>query len=167
MRQLFLLGPVVGTILVALVTLGPRPGILAQAGTPAVALAFVGVTPESLAIGMIPGLPPGSRVITLSRLRFAPGGYARNAASDPALALVSIEAGTITVRSTAPVSVNRAATPGEPATAQFPAGAEITQQAGDSFIAPLAGGEVRNAGPGSATLLVAGLGPLATATPRP
>jgi hypothetical protein len=171
MRRLVFLGPVACIFLTALVALESGPGAHAQEGTSVAELAFVGVTAEPLASGVIPGTAPGARLMTLSRLRFAPGGYARNAADDPALALVYVESGTIAVRSMAPVLVSRAATmatPGAQASESIPAGAEVTLQAGDSFIAPaLARGEVRNAGRGEAILLVAGLGPVAAATPVP
>lgn len=129
---------------------------------------FAGATPELLAAGAVPAYPPLPAEIALQRVRLAPGGRVVTPGDDPRLVLLVVERGTLTVRNTVAAAVTRAGGTRE----VVPAGTAFTMGAGDSYVSPArSGGELRNPGPGEASLLAAVLvpGPAGTppATPAP
>jgi quercetin dioxygenase-like cupin family protein len=152
--------PVLLAVVAALLgsaALWAHPGTEAQEATP--------VTEEVLAFGPVPAYPPEPAAIGLLRTRIAPGGQIVVPAEDPALGLLYVEAGAVTVRFTAPVVVVRGATQAEE---RVPASEEFTLQAGDAFVAPPpSGGEFRNEGAEEATILVAVVVPVEEGTPTP
>jgi hypothetical protein len=149
-------------VLIALAALGAHPGAVAQEATPVTEAVFEGVELEVLTFAPIPGYPPEPAEIALLRLRFEPGGRLLVPADDPGMAIHYVEAGTLTVRFSAPVVVTRGAKDQE----QVAADTEFTLAMGDSFTAPSpSGGEFRNDGTEEATLLIAVIGPVAAATP--
>ena len=162
---------VVVIALIGLAVLGERPSVGAQEATPVTEMVFENVTVEPLAAGSLQTVPPLPADISLVRARFAPGGRVLVPANDPGTALFSIEAGTLTVRSTAPVMVTRGAgmaTPGAQAQEQVAANAEFTLGSGDSFVGPpMSGGEFRNDGAEEAILLVVSIAPRMGGTPTP
>jgi hypothetical protein len=188
MRQLLLLVSVVVT-LIGLAAVAGSPATGAQEGTPVVELVTEGtplvlfegtpvtdvvaegLTVETLSVGPVPAYPPEPAEFVLFRARFAPGGWALAPATDPAVGIAYVEAGTVTIRFTAPLVVVRGtalATPGAQAQEQVPAGTAFTLRAGDAFIGPpLAGGEFRNDGTEEATILFSNVVPVMAATPTP
>lgn len=166
------------TILVVLVGLAltgrPGPAAIAQEGTP-VPGGFVapeGVTFEPIAMGRAEAVPPAPADFVLIRVRFAPGATFAVDPSDPGLAIIYVEAGTLTFRPTAPIVVTRAAamaTPGAMAEERVAADTEVTLGPGDALIGPPnSGGEFRNDGQEEVRLLSAYLTPaMAAATPTP
>jgi hypothetical protein len=187
MRQLLLRVSIVAVTLIGLAAVGGSPATGAQEGTPVIELVTEGtpvvlfegtpvtdvvaegLTVETLSVGPVPAYPPEPAEFVLFRARFAPGGWALAPATDPAMGLVYVEAGTVTIRFTAAVVVVRGtalATPGAQAQEQVPAGTEFTLGAGDSFLGPpMAGGEFRNDGTEEAALLFASVVPVMAATP--
>ena len=96
----------------ALLVLGAGGPVAAQKGTPeAGAEGFAlpaGVTAERLAAGPAAPLPPAPAVLELVRFTFAPGAVLQLPAESPSLALVAVEAGTLTARVAGPVMITRA-----------------------------------------------------------
>jgi hypothetical protein len=158
-----------GTPVIELVTEG-TPAVLFE-GTPVTDVVAEGLTVETLGVGPVPAYPPEPAEFVLFRARFAPGGWALAPATDPAVGIAYVEAGTVTIRFTAPLVVVRGtalATPGAQAQEQVPAGTAFTLRAGDAFIGPpLAGGEFRNDGTEEATILFSNVVPVMAATPTP
>lgn len=183
MRRLMFLVSFVAVMLISLTAFGGGSATRAQEGTPAVELVTEGTpavlvegTPvtdvvaeglevEMLSAGPVPALPSEPAELILFRARFAPGGWAASSATDPAVGVIYVEAGTITIRFTSAVVVVRGT---ELTQEQVPAGAEFTLGTGDSFIGPpMAGGEFRNNGTEEASLLFSSVLPVMAATPTP
>ena len=135
--------------------------VVAQEATPAPAgEAFPlppGVTSQPLGSDTVATLPATPARIEMLRVTFAPGSALRLPAESPSLALVYVEAGTLTARIEAPVAITRAASPGAaPDREEIPAGTEFSAGPGDSFIGPAhTPVEVRNDGQEPLTLLMA------------
>jgi quercetin dioxygenase-like cupin family protein len=124
----------------------------AQSATPAAALP-PGVTVQPLAIGF--GVLPAQTDFELFRWTLAPGTVFPGSPVNPAVALLYVESGTLTVQFTTPLSIERGsalavlATPdvAMPGPEQVAADTAATLSAGDSVVAPLhAHGELRNEG---------------------
>ena len=165
----------VAIVLVGLILIGRQPGgTFAQQATPGAPMFPPGVTAQPLAVG--PGLPlPSPADLVLVRLTIAPGASLPNDPTDPSLALVYVESGTLTLHITTPLTITRAAamatlaTPEAafPAPEQVAANATATLNAGDSIVAPPnAGGDVRNEGNAPVVLLAAILAPSGMGTPE-
>ena len=159
----------------ALLVLGAGGPVAARKGTPeAGAEGFAlpaGVTAERLAAGPAAPLPPAPAVLELVRFTFAPGAVLHLPAASPALALVYVEAGTLTARVAAPVTITRAGPGGAAGEEAIAAGTEFTAGRGDFFVGPPhAAVEARNDGSEPLVLLMAVLEPAAgmlAATPAP
>lgn len=97
-------------------------------------------------------LPASEDPPSLYRLEFAPGA-ALYFAGDPAISLVLVESGTISLNMNAAVSDARAATPAGSAAA-------VAMDQGDYFVLPpLVAGEIRNSGEEPAAILIAAITP--------
>ena len=117
-----------------------------------------GVTFEPVALATGIALPsPGDLVVV--RAALDPGGVVPIVASDPALGILLVESGTLTVQVAGPMTVTRGAGSGEAmataeATGDFstlmeavPAGQAVTLAAGDAAYIPAnVPGEIRNEG---------------------
>ncbi|MGH2618829.1 MAG: hypothetical protein ACRDJC_26675, partial [Thermomicrobiales bacterium] len=127
------------------------------------------VSAEPLGFGRAETLPSPPASMALVRFTFAPGSRFVFDPNDPAVALVYVESGALTLHVGAPLSVTRAAMMATPETAPFEAvaaGTEITLGPGDSAVfPPFAAGELRNDGTGLAVALVANIVPEAVGTP--
>lgn len=143
--------------LLGIITLSTQPFAVAQEATPAgVEIGGVTFEPVGLATGI--DLPhPGD--LFVGRAILAPGGVVPIAATDPALGILLVESGTLTVWIDAPMTVTRGGGGGESvATAQateafgtlleaIPAGEVATLAAGDAaYIPAQVAGEIRNEG---------------------
>jgi len=137
-----------------------------------------GVSFEPLAFGETESVGLG-----LVRITLDPGAGFPSEADDPSLALVYMEAGTLTITLEGPITVTRAgafdvflaspeAEDAEPPTEEIPAGQEFQLMAGDSALFPAnTAGDIRNDGTEPAVGLVAFYEPLqmdgeAEATPE-
>jgi hypothetical protein len=122
-----------------------------------------GVTAERLAAGPAAPLPPAPLVLELVRFTFAPGAVLQLPAESPSLALVSVEAGTLTARVAAPVMITRAAPLGTPSAPEaIAAGTAFRAGPGDAFVGPpQVAVEARNDGAEPLVLLMAVLEPAA------
>src|SRR5918993_179297 len=156
MRRISLVALVLGILLATGLVAVSSPATRAQeagGSTPPPS----GVTFEPVAEGVAPliAAPAG---VQLERARFAPEAHYTVPPGDSSLLLV-VESGTLTVLSSEPLVVNRAA----PVNATGPemhevlaAGTEITLEPGDSFVrSPGSEQEVRNSGAEPAVALVA------------
>jgi mannose-6-phosphate isomerase-like protein (cupin superfamily) len=156
MRQSSMLLSLV-VVFLGMITLPTQPIAIAQEATPAgVEIGGVTFEPVGLATGI--DLPhPGD--VFVGRAVLAPGGVVPIAATDPALGILLVESGTLTVRIDGPMTVTRGAGVGESiATAQatqefgtllevIPAGEGVTLAAGDAaYIPAQVAGEIRNEG---------------------
>ena len=87
-----------------------------ETATPVTEMVMEGITIEDLAASQTPAFPPGPVDVALVRLRFEPGGrFAVPGVDDLGVALILVESGTITARSTDVLMVTRGAmlaTPG-------------------------------------------------------
>lgn len=185
MRRFSIFLPLLVVILVSLVVVGRgSQTTLAQEGTPSAEEFFPpeGVSFTPLGFGMAEQLPSTPADFVLIRLGLDPGASFPVDASDPSIALVVVESGTLTIQVEAPISVTRAATiaafatPGVdesaiPGPEEIAAGTEFTMEAGDSAVFPPSiPGEVRNDGQVEAVALVALIEPQggdAGGTPAP
>ena len=147
------------TIVVLLTVLAPpaQPVAIAQEATPA-AVKIAGVTFEPVALAAGIDLPsPGD--LFVARAALDPGGAVPIAQGDPALGILLVESGTLTVQLEGPMTVTRGVRVGEPmATAEatgsgsalmesIPAGQAVTLAAGDAAYIPAhVAGEIRNEG---------------------
>ena len=174
MRRIPVLLSILAIVLLGLFAMGHSTNVTrAQQATPSAgddeSAPPPGVTFEFLGVGSVDALPPAPADLGLYRLTLASGAAFPVDASDPSLALVYVESGTLTVAVDVPLSILRGASVagGEFAQDAIAAGAEATVGAGDSFIGPAyAGGELRNDGTEPAVFLLAGIEPqIAEATP--
>ena len=141
----------------ALAAGGRIPATGAQDATPAAA----GTTVEVVAAGESATLPSAPVDIVLLRFRTPPGVVDVVPADDPALGLIYVESGQLTVTLTAPVVVVRAGTLATPGAGEpVAAGTQVVLGPGDSFVGPPnSGGEFRNDGAEELGLLVAAVAP--------
>ena len=134
MRHLGVLALIVGIVLATLLLAVPSSGIHAQeaSGTPVPAVRF-----EAVIDGMTPAVVAAQAGLRLDRVHFAPGARYAVPPEDPSLLLVAVESGNLTVRSSAPLVINRAAA-GTAAGAQEPivAGTVMALGPGDAFVRP-------------------------------
>jgi hypothetical protein len=151
-------------VLSSLAVGGSRRDALAQDATPAgQTLEGVSVVPLAVAPGV--SLPPSPATVVLTRYEIAPGASQVTDATDPALAIITQESGTGTIRLEAATMVTRGAT-GAPE--EVPAGTDFTLEPGDSFVWPaFVAGEARNDGTEPVVALVVVIVPEAAATPTP
>jgi len=131
-----------------------------------------GVTAARLAAGLAEPFSLAPSVLELVRFTFAPGAVLHLPEENPSLALVYVEAGTLTARVAAPVLITRAAPIGIPSTPEAIAvGTEFRAGPGGSFVGPPhVAVEARNDESEPLVLLMAVLEPavgLGAATPRP
>ena len=135
--------------------------IAAQIATPQAGMGVelpAGVTRQNLAVGSAaPSLSTGA-TIELVRFTFAPGAVVALPEASPSLALVYVEAGVLSVRIDAPVTLTRAA--GDSTGESIPAGTAFTADQGDYFVGPPhVAVEARNDGVDPLVLLMAVLEP--------
>ncbi len=157
MRRLSVLLSVGVVVLLGIVASWWHPGALAQDATPAgVKIGGVAFEPVTIAPGI--DLPsPGDLVVV--RAALDPGGVVPIEAKDPALGILLVESGTLTVQVAGPMTVTRGTGLGEAmATAQatgdvralvesVSAGQAVTLAAGDTAYIPAhVAGEIRNEG---------------------
>ena len=143
-------------VLVVVISLGLTGQLAGRTGaqsTPEAAPFPPGVTAEPLALGI--AVLPGETDFGLFRWTLEPGTVFTESPLDPAVALVYVEAGSLTVDFAAPLTITRGtaievlATPGVamPAPEVIPAEEVAILGAGDSTVIPLhALGELRNEG---------------------
>jgi quercetin dioxygenase-like cupin family protein len=144
-------------VVLGIVASGRPPGALGQEATPAgVTIGAVTFEPVTFATGI--ALPsPGDRFVV--RASLDPGGVVPIQATDPALGILLVEAGTLTVQVEGPMTVTRgtglgAAMASAQATGEFHAllesvraGQAVTLAAGDAAYIPAnVAGEIRNEG---------------------
>ena len=182
MRRFGVLLSVVVVVLLGIVASWRHPGAIAQEATPAgVEIGDVTFEPVALATGL--ALPsPGD--LFVARAALEPGGVVPIAATDPAVGILLVESGTLTVQVEAPMTVTRGAGLGEAmataqATGEFsavleavPAGQAVTLAAGDAASIPAnVAGEIRNEGQEPAVRLAILVFPpqalMGAATPAP
>lgn len=135
---------------------GLAGGTVAQEGTPTPGATdgAAAVKAEELADARVADLPSAPAAFRLIRYRLEPGATLVAEASEPSLALIYVERGTLTARVDTPVTVGRGPRLGTPV-AEVAAGVEFQLGPGDSFaFPPSAAGEIRNDG-GRAALLLA------------
>jgi hypothetical protein len=159
--------PVVVALLVAVVALLLAPAALAQEATPEP------IRGRTLAAGSVELLESGAANVALGRIVLEPGGSVPFDPADPEALLVYMQAGTLTFRIEAPITVARNPQPGTPTAEEreeFAANTEFTMSEGDSALFPPAlAGEVRNDGDEEATVWVVGFAfqPTSLGTPTP
>jgi quercetin dioxygenase-like cupin family protein len=181
-RRFGVLLSVVVVMLLGIVAAWRQPVASAQEATPA-AVKIAGVTFEPLALATGIALPsPGDLLV--ARAALEPGGVVPIEKGDPALGILLVESGTLTLQLEGPMTVTRGAGLGEAmATAQatgdgsalmdsVPAGQAVTLAAGDAAYIPAnVAGEIRNEGPERAVrlaiLVLPPEGLLGEATPAP
>ena len=157
MRRLSVLLSLVVVVLLGVITLHAQSVAVAQEATPTgVEIGGVPFEPVALATG-IDFPSPGN--LFVARAALDPGGVVPIEESDPALGILLVESGTLTVQVEAPITVTRGAGLGEAmATAQatgdvsavmesVTAGQAVTLAAGDAAYIPAnVAGEIRNEG---------------------
>jgi hypothetical protein len=167
MRRFGLLLSVVVVALLGLGVLGSPTSTRAQEGTPAAeSFEFApGVVGYPLAFA------EGQEGPVLYRVTVAPGAILAGGQIDPAISLVSVEAGAVRVTIAAPVAITRGGGAGTPEIVA--AGTEFTAEVGDYFVTPPSvAGEYRNDGQEEVSVLVASIlpstmAPAAPGTPTP
>lgn len=138
MRRLGVLGMVLSGFLLASVLANPSPPTRAQEADGATPAAPE-VVFERVADGVTPPLVAEQAGIDLQVARFAPEAAYTVPKDDETLLLVAVETGSLTVSSTTPLVVNRAAnvtTAGAQAHELIAAGVAFTLATGDSFVRP-------------------------------
>ena len=157
MRRFSVLLSVVVVVLLGIVASWRQPGAIAQEATPA-SVAIGGVTFEPVAFAT--GIDfPSSGDLFVARAALDPGGVVPIEKGDPALGILLVESGTLTVQLEGPMTVTRGAGLGEAmATVEaagdfsalmesIPAGQAVTLAAGDAAYIPAnVAGEIRNEG---------------------
>jgi len=118
-----------------------------------------GVTAEFIAGAPLTELPANPGLVVLVRLTLEPGTILPPEPNDPTGALVSIESGVLTIRSTGPLTVSRASEEDfvlEPIAADT----ETTLSPGDAlYVGPFQATEVRNDGDEPAVFLLVNILP--------
>jgi len=157
MRGISVLLSLIVVGLLGILALHAQPVAIAQEATPS-GVEIGEVTFEPVALATNVDLPsPGN--LFVARAALDPGGVVPIEERDPALGILLVESGTLTVQVEAPMTVTRAASLGEAmATAQatgdfhalmesVPAGQAVTLEAGDAAYIPAnVAGEIRNEG---------------------
>jgi len=157
MRRLSVLFSLIFVMLLGGLATPAQPVAIAQEATPA-AVKIAGVTFEPVALATGIDLPsPGD--LFVARAALDPGGVVPIEQGDPALGILLVESGTLTVQLEGPMTVTRGASLGEAmATADatggvsalmesVPAGQAVTLAAGDAAYIPAnVAGEIRNEG---------------------
>ena len=157
MRRFGVLLSVVVVMLLGIVAAWRQPVASAQEATPT-SVKLGGVTFEPVALATSIALPsPGDLLV--ARAALDPGGVVPIEKGDPALGILLVESGTLTLQLEGPMTVTRGAGLGEAmATAQatgdgsalmesVPAGQALTLAAGDAaYIPARVAGEIRNEG---------------------
>jgi quercetin dioxygenase-like cupin family protein len=157
MRRLSVLLSLIVVVLLGDLTPHAQPVAIAQEATPA-GVEIGGVTFEPVALATGIDLPsPGD--LFVARAALDPGGVVPIEESDPALGILLVESGTLTLQLEGPMTVTRGAGLGEAmATAEatgdvsavmelVPAGQAVTLEAGDAAYIPAnVAGEIRNEG---------------------
>ena len=157
MRRFSVLLSVIVVVLLGIVASWRQPVASGQEATPA-GVKIGGVTFEPVALATGIDLPsPGD--LFVARAALDPGGVVPIAANDPALGILLVESGTLTLQLEGPMTVTRGASLGAAmATAQatgdvsaamesIPAGQAVTLAAGDAASIPAnVAGEIRNEG---------------------
>jgi quercetin dioxygenase-like cupin family protein len=182
MRRLSVLLSLVVVALLEVLALHVQPVAIAQEATPTgVEIGRVTFEPVALATG-IDFPSPGN--LFVARAALEPGGVVPIEEGDPALGILLVESGTLTVQVEGPMTVTRGAGLGEAmatadATGDFralmesvPAGQAVTLAAGDAAYIPAnVAGEIRNEGQERAVRLAILVLPLEAmtgeATPAP
>jgi quercetin dioxygenase-like cupin family protein len=144
-------------VLLGILAQRAKPSAIAQEATPA-GVEIGGVTLEPVALAMGINFPsPGALLV--ARAALDPGGVVPIEERDPALGILMVESGTLTVQLEGPMTVTRGASLGEAmATAEatgdvsalmesIPAGEAVTLEVGDAASIPAnVAGEIRNEG---------------------
>jgi len=149
--------------------------VTAQDATPGANGEPPGVTFTPLAFGQAQQVMLPNAQFVLFRLTIDPGAEDVEPDTDPSIGLVYVESGTVTITTTAPVSVLRNATltammggessatpPAEGASPfeQIEANTEFQLAPGDSVLVPgNVGGDLKNQGSDQVVLLIANVGP--------
>lgn len=139
--------------------------VIAQDSTPEAEEDFgEGVSFEFLGYGETEEVPSAPVGLSLLRLGIEPGGFFPIDPADPALALVVVETGAVTITVEAPITVLHPTDDGAPGpedVEQFAADEEFTMEEGDSAIfPPNIAGEARNDGDEDVSLLIANVAPV-------
>ena len=182
MRRFSVLLSLIVIVLLGVLALPARPVAIAQEATPA-GVKIGGVTFEPVALATGIDLPsPGDLIV--ARAALDPGGVVSIERNDPALGILLVESGTLTVQLEGPMTVTRGAGPGQAmATAEatgdvsalmeaVPTGQAVTLAAGDAAYIPAnVAGEIRNEGQERAVrlaiLVLPSEGTMGEATPAP
>jgi quercetin dioxygenase-like cupin family protein len=138
----------------------------AQEATPATedgGMMMEGIGFEGLGFGVATTLPEAPAELQLFRIFLEPGATLPFDPADPSTGMGYIEAGTVTINVSEPITVLRAAGAGTPfpeETEEIAADTEFTLNVGDSAVIP-AGveGQMRNDGSEQASILVANVAP--------
>ena len=158
MRRLGNLALILGIVLVSLPAAIPTPATRAEETANATPAA-PGVTFAPVADGVASSLGVASAELRLDWARFAPGASHVVPLDDPSLLFVAVASGAVTVRSSAPLVVTRAAAPpnsGAAVQEEIGAGTEITLGPGDAFVRPAnSEQDLRNSGSEPAVALLA------------
>jgi hypothetical protein len=137
----------------------------AQEATPAAEgeMMMEGIGFEILGYGAAATIPEAPAEIQLFRLHIEPGATLPFDPADPSTGMGYLEAGTVTINVSAPITVLRAAGAGAPfpeETEEIAAGTDFTLNVGDSAVIPGGvEGEIRNDGSEQASILVANVAP--------
>ncbi len=148
-------------------TLVGSPLALAQEATPATE--GVGLPPgvafTPLAQAVVAELPQAPADVFFARFTFESGATFPLDPTDPSLALVAVESGTMTFRAVTDVQVTRVAVAGTPVAGEVAVGGVETQLGpGDSALfPPFVAGEIRNVGAVPVVLLAAVIEPVGAA----
>lgn len=122
-----------------------------------------GIAFEGLGFGVAASLPEAPAELQLFRIYLEPGAALPLDPADPSTGLGYIEAGTVTVNVSAPITVMRAAGAGTPfpeETEEIAADTDFTMSVGDSVVIPGGTeGEIRNDGSEQVSILVANVAP--------
>ena len=161
MKNVWMALSLVVIMVLSVVTPGRGNEVAAQDGTPGAGDEAMseGVGFEILSTGSVDAFPELPADLQLYRVTFAPG-VSVEASPDPAVTLIYVETGAISMLVEGDVTVVRTPGPeGPEAVETFAAGEEFTLEATDSVLIPLTalGGEVRNEGSDEASLLFVNL----------
>jgi quercetin dioxygenase-like cupin family protein len=164
MGRLSVLLSLIVVVLLGVLARHAQPVAIAQEATPA-AVKIAGVTFEPVALATGIELPsPGDLLV--ARAALDPGGVVPIEQGDPALGILLVESGTLTVQLEGPMTVTRGAGLGKTTATpeatgdvralmeSIPAGRAVTLAAGDAAYIPAhVAGEIRNEGPERAVRL--------------
>ncbi len=139
-------------------------GAVAQDGTPSAQPAVGSDRPEGVSAKRLASaktvekLPPRRASVAMTRIRVEPGATWEVPPDDPSTTLLYLQSGTLTVRSGAPLTVDRAGRGGEE---EIAADVESTFEQDDSvLVPPSVAVTARNDGDGPAVILSVTIAPL-------